>query len=81
MAFVAGAAAAEVGPYCDVGLWARGMKDYLASLEKLRTEAAENRLIAGLATDRDKRETFARLAEHLDALAAEVEKAMKARQE
>jgi hypothetical protein len=81
MAFVAGAAAAEVGPYYDAGPGARAMKDYLASLEKLRTEAAENRLIAGLATNKDKRETFARLAEHLDALADEVEKAMKARLE
>ncbi len=54
----------------------RTMKDYRASLEKLRRDAAESRLICDLATDRAKREMFAKLAEHLDRLADEVERAM-----
>jgi hypothetical protein len=33
------------------------MKDYQASVEKLRKDAAKNRLIADLATDKSKRET------------------------
>ena len=53
------------------------MKDYKAALEKLRRDAAENRLIADLATDKSKRETFTRLAVHLDALADGVERAMQ----
>jgi hypothetical protein len=52
------------------------MKDYRASLEKLRREAAESGLISGLATDKTKREFFAKLAQHLNALADEVERAM-----
>ena len=52
------------------------MKDYLASLEKLRADAIDARLIADLATEKSKRETFTRLAEHLNALADEVERAM-----
>ena len=50
------------------------MKDYQNSLEKLRKDAAENRLIADLATNKAKRETFAKLADHLSALADEVER-------
>jgi hypothetical protein len=42
----------------------------------LRKEAAETRLIADLATDKSKRETFAKFADHLKALADEVERAM-----
>ena len=53
------------------------MKDYQASLEKLRKDAAEAALIRDLATDPTKREMFARLAEHLGRLADEVEMAMK----
>ena len=53
------------------------MKDYQASLEKLRTDAAEAAIIRDLATDPVKREMFARLAEHLARLADEVEAAMK----
>jgi hypothetical protein len=45
-------------------------------VEHLRKEAAEKRLIADLATNKAKRETFAKLADHLDALADEVERAM-----
>jgi len=58
----------------------RGMKDYQASLEKLRKDAAENRLISDLATDKAKRATFAKLADHLNALADEVERAMAAKE-
>jgi hypothetical protein len=55
------------------------MKDYQASLEKLRKDAAEAALIRDLATDRAKREMFDRLAQHLNQLADEVEKAMAQR--
>jgi hypothetical protein len=58
------------------------MKDYRNSVEHLRKEAAEKRLIADLdrATNKAKRETFAKLADHLNALADEVERAMIARE-
>jgi hypothetical protein len=52
------------------------MKDMLAQLEKLRTDAAECALIRDLATDPKKRELFARLADHLTVLASEVERAV-----
>jgi hypothetical protein len=52
-------------------------KDYQASIEKLRSDAAEAALIRDLATYRTKREMFARLHEHLNRLADEVEQAMK----
>ena len=52
------------------------MKDYLASLEKLRREAAEAALIRDLAGDPAKREMFDRLSEHLSRLADEVEEAL-----
>jgi hypothetical protein len=52
------------------------MKDYQASIEKLRKDAAEAALIRDLATDRNKREMFNRLHEHLSRLADEVEQAM-----
>ena len=54
------------------------MQDYQASLEKLRSDAAEAALIRDLATDTEKREMFARLAKHLDQLADDVERAMNA---
>jgi hypothetical protein len=38
------------------------MKNYQTSVEHLRKEAAETRLIADLATNKAKRETFAKLA-------------------
>ena len=41
------------------------MKDILAHLDKLRADAAECAMIRDLATDREKRELFARLADHL----------------
>ena len=52
------------------------MKDFQASIEKLRRDAAEAGLIRDLATDRTKREMFARLHEHLNRLADDVEQAM-----
>jgi hypothetical protein len=52
------------------------MKDYQASLEKLRKDAAEAALIRDLATDTTKREMYNRLAAHLGQLADEVEIAM-----
>jgi hypothetical protein len=53
------------------------VKDYKASIEKLRTDAAEAALIRDLATDKTKREMFDRLHQHLNRLADEVEQAMK----
>ena len=52
------------------------MHDYQTRLEKLRTDAAECRLISDLATDRKKRDVFDRLAMHLTVLADQVEEAM-----
>jgi len=53
------------------------MKDFQASLEKLRTDAAEAALIRDLSTNVTKREMFDRLHKHLNRLADEVEAAMK----
>ena len=52
------------------------MQDMKAHLERLRTDAAECALIRDLATDPEKRALFTRLAEHLSALANEVEAAI-----
>jgi len=49
------------------------MKDMKTHLERLLTDAEECALISKLATDRQKRELFAKLAAHLKELAAEVE--------
>ena len=54
------------------------VKDYRASIEKLRKDAAEAALIRDLATDKTKREMYDRLHEHFNRLADEVERAMKA---
>ena len=54
------------------------MQDMKAHLEKLRKDAAECALISGLATDKMKRDLFARLSRHLTVLAEEVEKAIAA---
>jgi hypothetical protein len=54
------------------------MKDMQEHLERLRTDAEECRLISDLATDVRKRQLFARLAEHLNVLASEVERAIQA---
>jgi hypothetical protein len=53
------------------------MKDYQASIEKLRKDAAEAALIRDLATDTTKREMFDRLHQHLNRLADEVERVMR----
>jgi hypothetical protein len=53
------------------------VKDYQASIEKLLSDAAEAALIRDLAPGKTKREMFARLHEHLNRLADEVEEAMK----
>jgi hypothetical protein len=50
------------------------MKDYRASIEKLRKDSAEAALIRDLARDPVKRETFNRLHEHLKRLADEIER-------
>jgi hypothetical protein len=55
------------------------MEDMTAHLEKLRIDAEECALISKLAIDTQKRELFARLAEHLGVLASEVERAMAAK--
>ena len=52
------------------------MKDMQLHLDKLRMQAAECEMIRDLATDRMKRELFAKLAQHFKVLAAEVERAM-----
>ena len=52
------------------------MKDYQASIEKLRADAAEAALIRDLATNPAKREMFDRLALHLTSLADQVGLAM-----
>jgi hypothetical protein len=52
------------------------VKDYQASIEKLRKDAAEAAMIRDLATDTTKREMFDRLHQHLTRLADEVEQAM-----
>ena len=52
------------------------MKDYLAAMEKLQSDAAEAFLIRDLTTDGAKRELFDRLAAHLNSLADQVEQAM-----
>jgi hypothetical protein len=52
------------------------MKDLQVHLEKLRTDAAECALIRDLATEKTKKELFARLAQHLEVLADEVEQAI-----
>jgi primosomal protein N'' len=54
------------------------MKDYRTHLETLRQQAAEAALISALTTVQHKRELFAKHAQHLDALADEVERAMAA---
>jgi hypothetical protein len=54
------------------------VKDYRASLEKLRSNAAEAARIRDHATDITKREMFDRLAKHLGQLADDVERSMNA---
>jgi hypothetical protein len=54
------------------------MKDMKAHLEKLRNEAEECELISRLATNKTKKELFAKLAEHHRMLVREVEQAIAA---
>jgi len=54
------------------------MQDMHAHLEKLRIQVAECEIIRDLATDKAKRELFARLAEHFRVLVSEVERAVAA---
>lgn len=49
------------------------MQDLRAKLEKLLTEAEDCRLIAKLATDKQKRADFARLSEQLQSMARDIE--------
>jgi hypothetical protein len=53
------------------------MKDYQASIEKLRRDAAEAALIRDLATDPTKRDVYDSLHRHYSGLADEVEQAVK----
>ena len=55
------------------------MEDMKAHLERLRIDAEDCALISKLATDMQKRELFARLADHLGLLASEVERTMAAK--
>lgn len=55
------------------------MQDFQKRMEKLRADAADCKLIGDFATDLEKQELFARLAEHLNALASEVERAIAAK--
>lgn len=52
------------------------MKDLKASAEKLRLDAEDAELISRLATDKQKRELYIRLAAHFRQLAEEVEAAI-----
>jgi hypothetical protein len=52
------------------------MRDMQVHLERLRMQAAECEAIRDSATDKTKRELFAKLAQHFEVLAAEVERAM-----
>jgi len=54
------------------------MNDHRHHLEALRKQAAEAALISALATSPGKRDLFAKIAEHLNTLAAAVELASKA---
>jgi hypothetical protein len=55
------------------------MKDLKAELEKLLVNAEDCELIARLATDSDKRETFGRIAKQLRGMAAELKAEIAAR--
>jgi hypothetical protein len=55
------------------------MRDMKIHLEKLQAEAAECSLISDLATDRGKRDLFAKQAKHLMMLASELERAIAER--
>ena len=54
----------------------RYMQDMQARLEKYRSDAAECARISNLAANQEKKELFARLAEHLTVLASTIERAI-----
>jgi hypothetical protein len=56
------------------------MQDYVASLERLRRDAAEAAIVRDLATDPEKRSLYHRLHQHYMSLAAEIEKAVEVMQ-
>jgi hypothetical protein len=56
------------------------MRDMLAHLEQLQVQVAECEMIRNLATDKEKRELFDKLAKHYAVLAAEVERAINLNQ-
>ena len=53
------------------------MQDMQAKLEKLLIDAEDCALISKLATDKAKQELFARLANHLNVLAAEIRRVIE----
>jgi SepF-like predicted cell division protein (DUF552 family) len=55
------------------------MKDLTSELEKLLVNAEDCELIARLATDRTKQETFSRIAKQLREMAAELKAEIAAR--
>jgi hypothetical protein len=55
------------------------MRDMEQHLQKLRADAEECSNISKLATDQQKQELFARLAQHLNVLASEIERAIAAK--
>ncbi|MGA9302608.1 MAG: hypothetical protein WBW45_20480 [Bradyrhizobium sp.] len=55
------------------------MTNMQESLDKLRAEAAEFLMMSVLAPDAQKREHFARLADHLNVLASEIARAIAAK--
>jgi SepF-like predicted cell division protein (DUF552 family) len=57
------------------------MKDLKAELEKLLTNAEDCELIARLAADKRKRETFSRIANQLREMASELKADIAARSE
>jgi hypothetical protein len=70
-------------PGCAYDSWAGQhgipMKDLKAELEKLLVNAEDCDLIARLATDKDKRETFSRIAKQLRTMADELKAEILAR--
>jgi hypothetical protein len=63
-------------PPNSTGAGTQSVEDYRATVEKLRTDAAEAALIRDLTTDPTKRELYDRLSQHFTGLAGEVERAM-----
>ena len=60
-------------------LGATTVKDYRASIEKLRKDATEAAMIRDLATDPTKRDMYDRLHRHFNSLADEVEQAVNSK--